>query len=97
MGNGSVKKGGIFCCPPKFLCVFDEKFNVVSIEEKPEMPKSNYAVAGLYFYKNEVVDLAKKIKPSKRGELEITSLNLEFLKQKKYLQIQTRPKIRFKK
>ena len=62
---------------------FDEKFNVLSIEEKPEMPKSNYAVAGLYFYKNEVVDLAKKIRPSKRGELEITSLNLEFLKQKK--------------
>ena len=62
---------------------FDEKFNVVSIEEKPKIPKSNYAVAGLYFYKNEVVDLAKKIKPSKRGELEITSLNLEFLKQKK--------------
>jgi len=62
---------------------FDEKFNVASIEEKPEIPKSNYAVVGLYFYKNEVVNLAKKIKPSKRGELEITSLNLEFLKQKK--------------
>tara|TARA_B100000287_G_scaffold424307_1_gene468744 strand:- start:155 stop:1021 length:867 start_codon:yes stop_codon:yes gene_type:complete len=62
---------------------FDEKFNVVSIEEKPEVPKSNYAVVGLYFYKNEVVDLAKQIKPSKRGELEITSLNLEFLNQNK--------------
>ena len=62
---------------------FDEKFNVASIEEKPKVPKSNYAVVGLYFYKNEVVDLAKQIKPSKRGELEITSLNLEFLNQNK--------------
>ncbi|MCK4751631.1 MAG: glucose-1-phosphate thymidylyltransferase, partial [Bacteroidales bacterium] len=62
---------------------FDSEGQVLSLEEKPSQPKSNYAVTGLYFYSNDVIDKAKSLKPSKRGELEITDLNKLYLEEKR--------------
>lgn len=86
-------KATVFGCrvddPERYgVAEFDREGNCLSIEEKPARPKSNYAVVGLYFYPNKVVEVAKRIKPSKRGELEITAVNQEFL-QNGALKVQT--------
>ena len=88
--NGRATVFGYYVNDPERYGVaeFDADGNCLSIEEKPAQPKSNYAVVGLYFYPNSVVDIAKNIKPSARGELEITTVNQEYLAQKK-LKVQT--------
>ncbi|WP_455537083.1 glucose-1-phosphate thymidylyltransferase RfbA [Prevotella koreensis] len=88
--NGKATVFGYYVNDPERYGVaeFDSQGNCLSIEEKPKNPKSNYAVVGLYFYPNSVVEIAKNIKPSARGELEITTVNQEYLK-RKCLKVQT--------
>lgn len=91
--NGKATVFGYWVNDPERYGVaeFDKEGNCLSIEEKPQNPKSNYAVVGLYFYPNKVVKVAETIKPSERGELEITSVNQEFLKDGE-LKVQTLPR-----
>lgn len=91
--NGKATVFGYWVNDPERYGVaeFDSEGNCLSIEEKPEHPKSNYAVVGLYFYPNSVVDIASHIKPSPRGELEITTVNQEYLQQGA-LKVQTLPR-----
>jgi glucose-1-phosphate thymidylyltransferase len=82
--QGGIIFGYLVKDPERYGVVdFDSEGNVIAIEEKPKKPKSNYAVPGLYFYDNKVIEIAKSLKPSKRGELEITDVNLSYLSQKK--------------
>ena len=89
LANNATPEGGIVYAyqvsdPERYGVVeFDDQMNVVSIEEKPTQPKSNYAVPGLYFYDNDVVEIAKNLEPSPRGEYEITDVNKEYLKRGK--------------
>lgn len=82
----TLRGAAVFAYPVKDpksfgICQFDDAGNVISIVEKPDSPSSNYAVPGLYFYENDVVEIAKRIEPSERGELEITAVNNEFIAQ----------------
>lgn len=83
--NGQATIFGYYVKDPERFGIveFDQDKNVLSVEEKPENPKSNYCITGLYFYDNRVVEMAKKVKPSKRGELEITDLNRMYLEEAK--------------
>ncbi len=84
----NVEGGYVFACqvsdPERYGVVeFDREMNAISIEEKPTHPKSNYAVPGLYFYDNDVIEIARELKPSARGEYEITDINKEYLRRRK--------------